>query len=150
MKTISELNSKVWYRFLKVIYVLLFILGLFYALIGGFFVVSPTFVNEKSYIKCNDGREFTLNELGISLPGPYVPYQGYEDIVIKQNCGSTQWEKNNGYYVKKNYTLMPSLTRDWFTTIGLSVFYVIVTIIIFQLIKRVFYYIILGSFRPPK
>jgi len=71
MQTIRELNSKIWYRALKVIYVLIFISIL---VVSALIVVdnfAPKFDDERSYIKCDNGKTFhseTLKDNNIDIP----------------------------------------------------------------------------------
>jgi hypothetical protein len=154
MKTIGELNSKVWYRLLKVIYVLIFIPIFILSFFSGYLSTKPEFDNEKSYIKCDDGREFGLDENGIYLYSSYVYSEDNEKI--KQMCSSNELDeiakKYGGYIIlEKNYKLISVYeNRDWFRAIKISLLSIIGAIFFFELIKRVFYYIVLGSFRPPK
>lgn len=51
----------------------------------------------------------------------------------------------------KNYKLVPVYTdRDWLRTILFSSLALALALLSFELIKRVFYYVILGSIRPQR
>lgn len=75
METLKELNEKAWYRFLKVVYILLLILVI---AVTSFIILGDnngfkTVDNEKTEIKCNvlkeKGKEkvFTASEYGIKF-----------------------------------------------------------------------------------
>ncbi len=164
MKTISELNSKIWYRILKVAYVLFFIPLFICAIISGYLINLPKFDSEKSYIKCGDGRQLGLEENGIHLYSPYV--YSWEGKEIKKLCLSGKYKNNTTgeiltaqTYVDKfgidsindNFIVVPVHTKvNWFFVIGLSLLSIIATRLLWELIKRIFYYIVLGNFRPKK
>jgi hypothetical protein len=55
------------------------------------------------------------------------------------------------YFPSDNYTINYVYTkRDWIGTIGYSLLSVVVTLLIFELVRRIFYYVVLGSLRPKK
>ena len=98
-KTIGDLNSKVWYRFLKVAFVLcvLLVLGIF-----NFVIVSDDIKrvdNDKTLISCTygDKETFTPKQIGVELSNYQFRdgfnyknfFEGYNDYDIKaifKNC----------------------------------------------------------------
>jgi len=166
MKIITELNNKMWYRFLKVIYVLIFIPIFILAFFAGYMSTEPKFDNEKSYIKCDNGKELKLSENNISLYSNYIG--SYDDKLIRLLCtkdvrdelvkkygkidvGTTLTQDEFNRLYENNYNLVPFYTeRSWTKAIGISFLWIIVATFFFELIRRTFYYIVLGSFRPPK
>lgn len=98
-KTISDLNGKAWYRFLKVVFVLcaLLILGIF-----NFVIVSDGIKrvdNNKTLISCTygDKETFTPKQIDVELSDYQFRggfnyknfFEGYNDYVIKaifKNC----------------------------------------------------------------
>jgi len=152
MKTISELNSKIWYRALKVIYVLIFIPIFLIPILLTIASEGPQFDNEKSYIECDDEKTFddeALKKNGVDIPLKFASYlipQSVNDLKIKRMCSESSFAP-----IGKNYSLISVYTkRNWFKTIGISILSIVATILLFELIKRIFYYIVLGSFKPQK
>jgi hypothetical protein len=165
MKTISEINARWWYRLIKVIYIVIFICCLILPI---FIIVTsyePHFDNNKSYIECADGKNFFLrqNDIllqsdNISLYDQAAQHLCFDGVITYQpNEATTGWAslfgptphvvsttKNSGKYkLVSKYT-----KRNWLATIGFSLLSIIVTVIVFELIKRIFYYIILGRILP--
>jgi len=184
METTGELNSRAWYRLLKVIYVLFFILIFILSFFSGYFATEPQFDNKNSYIRCDSGSELKPTEIGITLYGSYISlyeaqkidflcltnydigafaqsvYPEYKDLsaeeVGQKIRNKTINDSSFDFYkqVKFNkgiYTLISVYTkRNWFEAIGISLLSILAACFFYELIKRVFYYIILGSFRPKK
>ena len=155
MKTITELNSKAWYRLLKVIYVLIFIPIFVLAFFSGSIATKPEIDNKKSFVKCDDGKVFTLEESVVFLRyGPYV--DSIDNLTLIRKCSPASSfrplvESYGGIQVDKNYELtIIYAQRNWPKTIVISFLSLIATIFVFELLKRIFYYIVLGSFIPPK
>jgi hypothetical protein len=167
MKTISELNSKIWYRFLKVIFVLAFIVV---SLITVFIVYDSNkskWVNDY-IVTCNFGDKTTFaawNEKSILLTDydlrNYISdIPDYKKEAIQKACGITQQDLNNLFDsitqgidkeqklfdVKKANVEIGNILK----AILFSLLSLVPVIIIFEIIKRAFYYIVLGSLRPPK
>lgn len=189
-KTITYLNSKMWYRFIKVIFILSFILAIIFPLIGVYFEYKPEFDNKKSYVVCKDGRTVSLEDNNIYLYSSYIGSN--DDLTIKQRCGNSfsseefkkgvsddmiierllanrnkSFDVDNaikyGYskkeiadYLIKNidkteYKLVSILTpTKWNAIVGYSFLVILSVIAFFELIKRIFYYIVLGAIRPKK
>lgn len=91
MKTIAELNTKWWYRFLKVGYFPFFFLILIGSPIGIFYAYEPIYDDEKSYIKCANGKEFLLRENGIFLYSKNM--DSYDKEKAENLCSETLLEK---------------------------------------------------------
>lgn len=147
MKTIQELNERIWYRFLKVTIILITII------IGGFsFAViwssyQPIFDNIESYVKCDNGKTIGLDENNITLYSDYIFSE--DDKKLKTACGSGS--KFDQYLINKNYQLISVYkSRNWGEIIKYSLFVILCTILTLETIKRIFYYIVLGSLKPKK
>ena len=194
MKTVTELNSKWWYRLIKVIYLLLFIFAMGCSLIAPpvSYLESP-----KKLIKCGNGVEISPSDLydkGIYL-------NSYDSFVSADNHFKIQTlcEPNSKYVsrvkVQKILDDRPNgvamddvlneLTKDgwlvegvntnpdkaykeytaddfkkityevkkdikWGEMIEVLLLSVIGTIIFFEITRRIFYYIVLGSVKPTK
>jgi NDP-sugar pyrophosphorylase family protein len=165
MKTLTELNDKIWYRFLKVLYILFFIPIFAFSLLSGFVFISPNFNNEKSYIECDDGRKIWLAENNIHLSGEYVDdltdekfknmcftaTGKYRNKITGETISAEEFIQRYGIRaIPKNYKLISFYKRNWAETIKVSFIFTGITIFLFEIIKRTFYYIVLGNFRPPK
>ncbi|MBU2265115.1 hypothetical protein KJ784_02960, partial [Patescibacteria group bacterium] len=132
MKTISELNNKVWYRFLKVVCILFFLLAL--ALVIGLIYSeenSPKYDNDKSYIGCIGGKEIKIIDTGITLFDKnlsslekerfeFLCAKDYTKEELKQMALKSVKDKNlleyiaEGKYLPANYTLVSFYTgRNW-------------------------------------
>lgn len=99
MKTINELNSKAWYRLLKIVYGLLFLLIL---VVFNWIIVSDgikSIDNNKTAISCTygDKKILTPQQIGIELSNYQFRdgfnyknfFEGYNDYAIKtifKNC----------------------------------------------------------------
>ena len=200
-KTLETLNEKVWYRFLKVIFVLagLIVLGFYNLLIfsDGLTNVSET----KTTIQClhKDQKTFTAKQLNISFSNYDFPnglfnyknfYEGYNDYKIKAILkGCYDKEVNDVYSMQKYYELnlqdKTTISRVEFTPIqamentyltsekikyldySFKFFDIkpqfthsrfiwhllignLIIIVVLEILRRVFYYVILGSIRPKK
>ena len=205
MKTLKELNEKAWYRFLKVIYILLLILVI---AVTSFIILGDnngfkTVDNEKTEIKCNVGNKkvFKASEHGIkfsnyhfdngSIDYPrFLQYNNYIGIDILKACGSfifidnsliiqksfeiysdlslskkeadDKWNSaynemyNLGDYDKvkllnfnaQMFNVVPQFT--YFYVIKLLGISILVILLIFEIIRRAFYYIVLGKVIPMK
>jgi len=147
--TIEQLKEKTWYRFLKVIYALAFIIIIVFAVALIFDSTSPRYDNDNSYIKCNNGKEFKLSELnknGTHISGPYIDTG--EDRLLNFDCiwrGASADPNIKGYKFIGIYT-----ARNWFKIMWQSLLSIAIALIIFEVIKRIFYYILLGKFMPKK
>jgi hypothetical protein len=171
MKTITELNDKVWYRVLKVIYILIFVPIFILAFFAGYWLTEPPGLEldtGKSYVICDNGEKFKVWEaereadrLNIIVP---------QELAIKLHCRkdfrdellkkykNPIWTRFSVDDIKRfdeiNYTLVPFYTgsneRDWSKAIGISFLCIVGAVFLFELIRRIFYYIVLGTLRPRK
>lgn len=168
-KTIKTLNEKWWYRLLKVIYIVLLIMFVFSAITLSFSSYSPKKIydNEKSFIVCDDGREFSLEEnnvyLGISgristsddkkfnswcLDGSEEKVENVDGRIarLKKSLATNKVEKEKNYIFFSSYKII----GDW-NNVMLSIFFSMLTIFaVFELFRRIFYYVILGKMKPKK
>lgn len=187
IKTINELNSRVWYRVLKVLYIFSFIaivaITLFLV-----FVEHKTPIEEIDHsntkIICNLGNKNTFNKNQVfeGLDQFFKEEQYYKidrlKSVIQNKCEITQeilnkfeltrgetkdgrtpvlWSDGEssfnatingltGYEIEEKYKYTGGLDA----VIGYSILSLLVLIIIFEAIRRIFYYIILGKLMPRK
>lgn len=167
MKTISELNNKWWYRLIKVVYLTVFSLSFVGYPVAVFLSYGPEYDNDKSYIKCANGKDFILSKNGINLSSNYM-YSWDKDkaenlcfdgVIKYESSGASsgllkEFLKPKVISITNNsgkYELVSRYTsRNYFATIGLSLLSMAITILVFELIRRVFYYVVLGSLKPKK
>jgi len=150
MKTISELNGKTWYRLLKVLYIL-FILLVFTGLVVFIYDENSSRFNiNKSYISCDNGKNLSLVESNIILDkNGFVDYKNEEklsalcdglkaDVLISEDL----WGDSLSWKIIRYYD-----NKIW-NTIGFSIIILLVIVVINEIIRRVFYYIVLGTLKP--
>jgi|SRR3989338_651227 len=161
MKIISELSNKAWYRAIKVIYLLLFLATVALTItlfsVGGDFEILDI---PNSKIVCQYGNEkqflmkdiFGRDEMPSSLP-TYFYTKGTEPSErILRACEITeiltQDTTNDGRF---NFVPDPYRIEEehkmqfWYLILSL-----LVTVGIFEGIRRIFYYITLGTIKPQK
>lgn len=151
METISELNAKWWYRFLKVAYIILLVTAITLGISGIYSSSNPVYDGNKSYIQCENGKSFILNEHGFFAPGGVLSI--YSDDRASQLCINVteenqldlSGETNGNYRLVMHYS-----ERDWSSVVMYSIFVIVSNFVIFEIVRRVFYYIVLGSIRPKK
>ncbi|HEX8974164.1 MAG TPA: hypothetical protein VF817_01605 [Patescibacteria group bacterium] len=167
LKTINELNNKVWYRFLKVIYIgsFLFILLIASVLLYSnyrmpdkyisqdklvsLFINAPSGVTFDGIVKELNTKGYTvqyvtdpqlLNNLGEAVKASYPSYSnmGNEDLAQKVV------DKDSYLLSTKDYS------SSWFHIVFGIVTDAIVFYVAFEILKRAFYYIVLGKVFPKK
>ena len=157
-KTIVSLNSKWWYRLLKVVFVgaqLLIILLLIGINLGNF---APQFDYEQSFVYCDNGFSFLPTDVGLLVYSNYL--SPYDDEKIRNLCARTIVKNADGSLKltpstflpdEKNYKFAAKYTdRNWMGFFGFSVTGILITLLIFEIGRRIFYYVGLGTFRPRK
>ncbi len=179
-RTIASLNAKVWYRLIKVVYLLTFVVAILLPIIGISMNYGPKMDAENSIIKCQGGGFVFPKMFGVHLYSENVsfsddkkirvqclPYSNLGEIVKKayptvytdisnEDLGKRVKEKNDVYLgnieIKdKNYSLETTYTkRNWTATVGFTALSVVIVLAIFELFRRVFYYIFLGKVFPKK
>ncbi len=167
-KTISHLNTKIWYRFLKVVYSFAIVIISLIAIILIYQEKSQEIKlvdNNKTIILCNYGnkKQFTASQAGIYLTTFETEsnFLSNDDrIALEEFCQVSQAEENfvsdaitnHTDNVKKLFTITPIIKNEGgiISVLGYSILTLITILIIFEVIKRVFYYIFLGSIRPEK
>jgi hypothetical protein len=161
--TIKILKTKIWYRLIKVIFILTLIFGLFLGA-GVFIDKKLSKINpDKSSFVCNFGNKKIIdNKTGIIdnlilLQEVSLRYRDNSDLAraIKADaiklCGVAEKEANidlNKLITLKliNNDFNDFKQKDWIMLLG------IILGILFseEVIRRIFYYIILGKFFPNK
>lgn len=169
MKTISELNSRWWYRLIKVLFLLLLVLIFLFS----FAVVYTTYHvrNVSDYlVTCDYGNKKTFDAykdagiqiLSFNLDGPATvgSLNDYEREAIQKACGITSSEAvqmlrnslsgNSG--IPSLFVIQPTTVTEGSTlsVVLFSALSLLIILITFEFIRRMFYYIVLGKIRPPK
>jgi hypothetical protein len=151
METIKDLNSKWWYRLLKVFYVMALLIAVSVALFELVDSAKPSYDGNLSYIQCDNGKVFILNEWGLLLVGDRL--SSYQSDRASQLCTSvtidgeldTSNQSNSVYEIVVKYH-----DFNWFSVSIYSLIVIINLVLTFEVARRIFYYIILGSIRPKK
>lgn len=180
MTTIKELNSKWWYRLVKVLFVILFVSTLPLVVSFTYFVTEPQYDKYNSYIKCSNGRILNYDEHG--LDSDYIDYSSRQNLkyeCLKTQSGLSEDEKAIVEFGKKSgktkaevLTAVTEYREKKLVSEGVdrtvnnfdfiiknkernvtmfifgSLFGFVLATLIFESIRRVFYYVILGSFKP--
>lgn len=155
MKTIPELQRKWWYRLLKVFSLFVAFVSLICVITITWNTYGPEFDPVGSHIVCQDGRNFPVDKIGM-----YSEFGVYNfDETFRTWCSTELFNDNGLMKLKKindsisseqNYTLIVKYTsRSWLEFIGYSVLWILGILLVFEILRRVFYYIILGSVFPP-
>lgn len=134
MKTISDLNEKWWYRLGKIFFV---ILGIF--LLGNIVVISsflygPHQLEEVASLECDNGVVITLED------GLLVSDDHYLDTCTQ--LGDTE-ATSFDYYDGD-----PDI--KWIRLVSFVLLGLVAVIIFLEGLRRIFYYVTLGKFFPPK
>ena len=155
-KTISYLNTKWYYRFIKVAYILASLFTIIIVLAIAFNSSKPyqVFDNDKSYIICNNqeqqGVKYYISNSGESLYSTFL----FSWDIDKFNtlCGVKTLTLNYINNQQRYFNLFPIYKNvgSWFGTIFECLISLIITLLIIGIVKRLFYYIILGKFFPKK
>ena len=167
MKTLEELNQKVWYRLLKVIYVLFFLLIFCISILiivdNGFAEIDTNNIK----IVCLDGNKttFLTKDIDISLSKQnfignkfdYDYYVKYDKIhllrwAIFKQCDYKKVTMEDmladKYLGKDAFEIIPKYTYT--NSIKKIILSVLIIGVLFELFRRIFYYIVLGKVIPNK
>ncbi len=139
IKTIKELNERVWYRCLKIIYISIFLVVIGWIItefIYNYEPVSDTQVYER-YISDNPLTSIT------DIPAIY-------DIIWDCRVHPVGVSNNDPICKEINDIREKTQRKQIIFDIFIFLFFIICTILIFEVIKRSFYHIVLGKIRPPK
>lgn len=154
MKTLKELNEKAWYRFIKVLYVLLYIpsfLVLFLAYDAGKDYHSPVYPNTIE-VALNDPEFYKLSDYdkrnalsAINKDFDNLTYSEQTKVIDSINKRPVPPQGLREKYIYHFY-----YTRD----VGKSIIYVLIALLCYVLfmetIRRTFYYVVIGKLFPRK
>ena len=129
MKTIKELNGKWWYRLIKVAYVLLLM------------VVSISFLVLPYLIFEHEDEKSGLNEEEMSRL----------TNLLDSRKSSNFSDMSNSITKPNNFeSIVVNEDGNWFLVLLWSLSGLLGSFLVFEIIRRIFYYVILGSFKPNK
>ena len=163
MKTITELNDKAWYRLLKVIFILIIIFAASIAIYINYDAVGN--YQTDFTVNCNYGHKSTF--LAYKDKQIYIPsYYDYTyslaklpddtKVELQVACGISQEElfakMNDTNDSKKLFELSETkiITDTYLSATVWSIISLLIIFVIAEILRRVFYYIVLGSLRPKK
>ncbi len=179
MKTISELNSKWWYRLLKVVYLVAVLI-----VVGALAIIQYDEMRpyskldfKTSKVHCLNGnfKTATYNDFMVIIGNvsDSIRYQNLDPLDIAEFCelpsppegytplrnlGFEQANENAGKLktwrlltresirYEENYETVGS----WITLFLYIILSAIIALVGFEIIRRAFYYIVLGNIRPKK
>lgn len=167
-KELDLLKSKPWYRFLKVIYSLLFIISILLLItkidLGSTREISKKVVYGKNTIVCDNGSQYPLSDFkdvfvenSTYADYDYLLQSRDKNARLKQVCltGTTSLNNNINYYYDnvpinfeltfENITLWEEIFKSWILPIFLHIFYLACITIIFEMLRQLGYYIFLGK-----
>lgn len=152
-KTIRELKEKVWFRILKVIYILFYIYLLGTLGVVAILTTAPrTYLDQDaSRIVCNYGNKKSLNasEIGIYINEQTTvdTLPEYEKNRIEQACEMTSAETITQTPV---VTIIPQYSKSGSWQLLLLTTFVFLFLVwgFMEIIRRIFYYIAIGSLNP--
>lgn len=135
-KTISYLNSRVWYRILKVFYLLVLTISIIASFI--FFIQNKDIDKENSKIICQKGnkKEFYYKDVSNALIDICEIPTGM--IMEPEASGSFKGFVLDPYRFEYKYKINYN-----YLILSISI-----QLLLFELVRRIFYYIALGTLRP--
>jgi sensor histidine kinase YesM len=178
MKTITELNSKWWYRLVKVAFIICFLLI-------STLIVEDTIDNKRpyqtidldnSFMVCTDFLNQRLSTFSYTQLGVSQSERNYNPSVdtVSEKCNIPEYKdnpdtidtsgksrlfllrnNNNSEWIKRirdSYRLeVTEKTVGSWLNVALLVFIQIVGVaIVFEIVRRILYYVILGTIKPKK
>ena len=169
-KTISHLNNKAWYRLLKVIFGLIFLIVLGVCNYNIYYDGIKRLDLDKTIVNCNvydlldndvPSHQITLkqvdsyfnnNEFNNFNYTDYIKNYNYNALAIANKC-----QENSKYHfriVKFGTSTTPIFiinpTYSYIEFFRLFIIYNFIILFIFEAVRRTFYYIVLGSIKPEK
>lgn len=159
MKTLKDLNQKIWYRALKVLYILFFVSIFSIVVYAIFDTYEPKINTEDSYILCRDNKKILINEQnsrsGIGSMIGIMNEEGINNLCFSDTKVVT-FNPDYPETLKKletknsNHKVFIVYERDWNSIISFILFGAAINLFVLELIRRIFYYVILGKIIPEK
>jgi hypothetical protein len=150
MKTIKTLNSKAWYRLLKLIYIFFFL----FALLGVLIIIwSNSYLSDESVLENLDtSSSEILEEMRLTAPMDYTD-QDIRFLTAVKELGVEQDVAFEELYKQKANDKVEQIVDSNKDSMLLkskilsSIFLIALLASIFEILRRSFYYVILGTFR---
>lgn len=154
-KTLDTLNNKAWYRLIKVLFIFLYIIILALVIKLNVDDEKPRQVLDSynTTISCRGGTTYKAGESGIV-------FSSESDLSwknrLKEFCMSSKLLPNEYIkpldYVNQNYDInfAHKEVGSWGGALLNAFFAAFVFVFIFEIIRRAFYYVILGKIFPKK
>ncbi len=149
LKSRSALKNKAWFRFLKVVYILMFSFFIIVFFVFSFVAIPKEKVDQElSTIKCDNGKSYYLEENNISIYTFNDELSSYSDEKAKILCkyNTLNYFKYSSNNISKNYEFYPVYIKpnygEW---LGYSFLSLMGILIFFKLIKITFFYIVIGE-----
>ena len=140
---IKKLERKTWYRALKVVYILSFLVAVIFILYTVYEEKAPRKVvdQERSVIICDNGKEYIpdsedyIGEIGM------ISFEAYKKF--GRICSDKGYASGDiGSFAPK---VEHKTEGSWLVLVVFLVLSVLAVALVFEVIKRIFYYIVLGS-----
>jgi hypothetical protein len=163
MRTIGDLNGKIWYRFLKVV-LILFCLALM-LLANWAFIANGASIkgidNNKTEINCNYWGKISFTPASIGVDMSYADYLNYSSGGVDDGTYQTIVAKCYGnpdnVYDWRNtgvptgtpiFDIRPVYVYNYAEFFGSLIIGNALALLILETLRRLFYYVVLGSWRP--
>ncbi len=165
---IKDLESKIWFRFLKLVFVFAYI-ATFLAVLAFAYTSKPYSTNDEynSKILCDNGKEYVAGDNGINavdalaeqLGGTTVYPNGFvPDTTEKEKAiglclgtpnsfavGRAPWGWDKTIPPPYKVVLVKKTVGNWWGFIGYTVLALFIVSVIFELIRRSFLYVVIGK-----
>ena len=157
-ESVEDLNKTIWYRLVKVVYSSFFVLILITVFAYLFYSLMPINIldREASIVKCTNDTQYTLRDVGL-----FSPYR-YQDLSFLDDNAKIKSICLTGNPNPASYSLFDKLPQNYqldivYETNGTWGIFIATLFgisaglfLLFELLRRVFYYIVLGKFIPKK
>lgn len=168
MTTLTELNKKVWYRFLKVVYILCYIPYIFLLILGvtdfgrdyhkqvlpnsvDTLILDPDFFKLSVYdmedVFSEVVRESNVT-IGVWNGNKTVQYTGMSYNEKINFLNRVKKDNNPTTLLKEKYIYKSYYTWNFKNIIIYSILFTILYFLMMESIRRVFYYVLLGKVFP--
>lgn len=155
MKTTTDLNTKVWYRAIKVIYGLLFLVIV--TLILSLPEEALDISNSKIVCQYGNGKQFLVKEvfdkkgMPTILPTHFDSEETEFSKKILEICEISQVVTQKMFESGSDFVPDPyRIEEKYKVKIDYLILSLLTIIATFEAVRRIFYYIVLGSIKPQK